>query len=82
MDFLSQPALGIPVMGIILWAVEREPWRSSAESMDYIGAFIVALAADHTHVRIKSGQCLGTRVFKVFNIYRGFNRPGYFVCDL
>ncbi len=41
--FLNLP-LGIPVMGIILWAVEREPWRSSAESMDYIGAFIVALA--------------------------------------
>ena len=36
--------LGIPVMGIILWAVKREPWRSSAESMDYVGAFLVALA--------------------------------------
>ncbi len=41
--FLNLP-LGIPVMGIILWAVKREPWRSSAESMDYVGAFLVALA--------------------------------------
>lgn len=40
--FLNIP-LGIPVIGIILWAVEKEPWRLSHESMDYIGAFLIAL---------------------------------------
>lgn len=41
--FLNLP-LGIPVMAIILWAVPREPWRLSDESMDYTGAAIIALA--------------------------------------
>jgi MFS transporter, DHA2 family, methylenomycin A resistance protein len=41
--FLNLP-LGIPVIAIILWAVEREPWRISDESMDYVGAFLVAVA--------------------------------------
>ena len=41
--FLNLP-LGIPVIAIILWAVQREPWRVSAEPMDYIGAGLIALA--------------------------------------
>lgn len=41
--FLNLP-LGAPVIAIILWAVEREPWRLSTESMDYIGATLVAVA--------------------------------------
>lgn len=41
--FLNIP-LGFPVITIILWAVKREPWRLSEESMDYVGAFLVALA--------------------------------------
>lgn len=41
--FLNLP-LGIPVIAIILWAVKREPWRLSAESMDYGGAALIALA--------------------------------------
>ncbi len=40
--FLNIP-LGIPVIAIILWAVEKEPWRLSQESMDFIGAFLIAL---------------------------------------
>ena len=41
--FLNIP-LGIPVIVIILWAVEREPWRLLEESMDYVGAILVFLS--------------------------------------
>lgn len=41
--FLNLP-LGFPVIGIILWAVQREPWRLSEEAMDYLGAGLIALA--------------------------------------
>lgn len=41
--FLNLP-LGIPVIAIIMWAVPREPWRLSSESMDYLGAALVALS--------------------------------------
>ena len=41
--FLNLP-LGFPVIGIILWAVQREPWRLSEEAMDYLGAALIALA--------------------------------------
>ncbi len=39
--FLNIP-LGIPVVAIVLWAIKREPWRTSQESMDYIGAALLA----------------------------------------
>ncbi len=41
--FLNLP-LGFPVLGIILWAVKREPWKLSQENMDFTGAFLIALA--------------------------------------
>jgi EmrB/QacA subfamily drug resistance transporter len=41
--FLNIP-LGIPILAIILWAVEKEPWRLSAETLDYWGAILLALS--------------------------------------
>ncbi len=40
--FLNIP-LGIPVIGITLWAVPSEPWRLNRESMDYIGALLIVI---------------------------------------
>ncbi len=40
--FLNIP-LGIPVIGIILWAVKREPLRVINEPLDWVGALLVAL---------------------------------------
>lgn len=39
--FLNIP-LGIPVIGIILWAVQREPLKVIDEPLDWIGALLVA----------------------------------------
>lgn len=52
--FLNLP-LGVPVLAIIFWAVQKEPWRVLEESMDYIGAVLIItalltlmLTLDHT----------------------------------
>lgn len=40
--FLNIP-LGIPVIGIILWSVQREPLKVVDEPLDWLGALLVAL---------------------------------------
>ncbi|MBS0351771.1 MAG: MFS transporter, partial [Proteobacteria bacterium] len=65
--FLNLP-LGIPVMAIIIWAVKKEPLRLMNESMDFIGAFLVALALVILMVALNQIHLLGIGSARVWSL--------------